>query len=276
MQASRIGGDTRVELVSGNMVLRGCLGDVDFSTSSGSAEIDDVVAKAADGARRIVVDPISSDPVLYVSAEESPRQVKLRAERLGISSDLVALEATAQGQEQVHAVRQAGLAGDEPLRLGLEGAALGLEDRDEAVEPGPVPVVVVPRRAAEADHRIRLVELELDEWAKYGVEGHFHSTNPWYSYHERLTPPMAKIVGARESEVVCMNSLTTNIHLMFVSFYRPTPERYKIISEAKMFPSDRYLLETQAQFHGFDPDDFSDDDERRAGKRFRRVMVRDS
>ncbi|MGI9221598.1 MAG: kynureninase [Woeseiaceae bacterium] len=99
------------------------------------------------------------------------------------------------------------------------------------------------------------VELELDEWAKYGVEGHFHSTNPWYSYHELLTPPMAEIVGARHSEVVCMNSLTTNIHLLFVSFYRPTKQRYKIISEAKMFPSDRYLLETQAQFHGFDPDD---------------------
>jgi kynureninase len=99
------------------------------------------------------------------------------------------------------------------------------------------------------------VELELDEWAKYGVEGHFHSTNPWYSYHERLTPAMADIVGARESEVVCMNSLTTNIHLLFVSFYRPDKQRYKIISEAKMFPSDRYLLETQAQFHGFDPDD---------------------
>jgi kynureninase len=99
------------------------------------------------------------------------------------------------------------------------------------------------------------VELELDEWAKYGVEGHFHSTNPWYSYHELLTPPMAKIVGAKESEVVCMNSLTTNIHLLFVSFYRPTNVRYKIIAEAKMFPSDRYLLETQARFHGFDPDD---------------------
>lgn len=99
------------------------------------------------------------------------------------------------------------------------------------------------------------VELELDEWANYGVEGHFHSTNPWYSYHELLTPPMAKLVGAKESEVVCMNSLTTNIHLLFVSFYRPTASRFKIISEARMFPSDRYLLETQAKFHGFDPDD---------------------
>ncbi len=99
------------------------------------------------------------------------------------------------------------------------------------------------------------IELELDEWARYGVEGHFHSTNPWYSYHERLTPPMARIVGANDGEVVCMNSLTTNLHLLFVSFYRPTPKRYKIVSEAKMFPSDRYLLETQARFHGFDPDD---------------------
>lgn len=99
------------------------------------------------------------------------------------------------------------------------------------------------------------VELELEEWARYGVEGHFHSTNPWYSYHEILTPPMASIVGAKDSEVVCMNSLTTNVHLLFVSFYRPTKERYKIISEARMFPSDRYLLETQARFHGFDPDD---------------------
>ncbi len=99
------------------------------------------------------------------------------------------------------------------------------------------------------------VKLELDDWAKFGVEGHFDATNPWYSYHERLTPAMAGLVGARESEVVCMNSLTTNLHLLFVSFYRPTNKRYRIISEAKMFPSDRYLLETQARFHGFDPDD---------------------
>ena len=96
---------------------------------------------------------------------------------------------------------------------------------------------------------------EIDDWQRLGVEGHFEAKTPWYSYHELLTPPMAEIVGAKESEVVCMNSLTTNIHLLFVSFYRPAETRYKIISEAKMFPSDRYLLETQAQFHGFDPDD---------------------
>ncbi len=99
------------------------------------------------------------------------------------------------------------------------------------------------------------VNAELKEWARYGVEGHFHADKPWYSYHEELTPAMAEIVGGKNSEVVCMNSLTTNLHLLFVSFYRPNAQRYKIISEARMFPSDRYLLETQARFHGFDPED---------------------
>jgi kynureninase len=106
-----------------------------------------------------------------------------------------------------------------------------------------------PRTAREA------IEIELDDWARLGVEGHFEGRNPWYSYHELLSEPMASIVGAKPSEVVCMNSLTTNLHLMFVSFYRPTDSRYKIISEGRMFPSDRYLLETQTRFHGYDPDD---------------------
>ncbi|OUS28787.1 kynureninase [Thalassotalea sp. 42_200_T64] len=96
---------------------------------------------------------------------------------------------------------------------------------------------------------------ELTEWANWGVEGHFHAKNPWVSYHETLTPQTADIVGANESEVVCMGSLTNNLHLLFVSFYQPTATRFKIISEAKMFPSDRYLLETQVRHHGFDIDD---------------------
>jgi kynureninase len=94
------------------------------------------------------------------------------------------------------------------------------------------------------------VELELDEWAKYGVEGHFHSTNPWYSYHELLTPMMADIVGAKDSEVVCMNSLTTNIHLLFVSFYRPTKQRYKIISEGQRRRACAGLLRRRQLLHG--------------------------
>ncbi len=108
---------------------------------------------------------------------------------------------------------------------------------------------LMPRSAREA------VETEFADWAALGVEGHFQATNPWVDYHSLLTPMMADIVGARNSEVVCMNSLTTNLHLLFVSFYRPDQQRYKIISEAKMFPSDRYMLETQTRFHGFDPDD---------------------
>ncbi len=96
---------------------------------------------------------------------------------------------------------------------------------------------------------------EFEEWARLGVDGHFEANNPWYSYHEILAAPMARVVGAEESEVVCMGSLTNNLHLLFVSFYRPTKKRFKIISEGKMFPSDRYLLETQVQFHGLNPDE---------------------
>lgn len=97
------------------------------------------------------------------------------------------------------------------------------------------------------------IEVELDEWAKYGVEGHFDAVRPWYSYHEQLIEPAAKLVGAKEGEVVHMNGLTTNIHLLMVSFYRPTTSRFKIICEAKAFPSDQYALESQVKFHGFDP-----------------------
>jgi kynureninase len=99
------------------------------------------------------------------------------------------------------------------------------------------------------------LEAELADWQDLGVEGHFKASNPWMNYHEMLTPLVAKVVGARDEEVVCMNSLTVNLHLLLVSFYRPSPARFKIISEAKMFPSDRYMLETQARFHGFDPDE---------------------
>lgn len=94
---------------------------------------------------------------------------------------------------------------------------------------------------------------ELEDWASYGVEGHFHARNPWYSYHELLTQGAAKIVGAKPSEVVMMNQLTVNLHLLMISFYRPTKQRYKIICEAKAFPSDQYAFESQVKHHGFDP-----------------------
>lgn len=96
---------------------------------------------------------------------------------------------------------------------------------------------------------------ELEDWASFGVEGHFHSRNPWLSYHEILTDKTARLVGAKPEEVVVMNQLTVNLHLLLVSFYRPTKQRHKIICEAKAFPSDLYALQSQIKFHGFDPKD---------------------
>lgn len=94
---------------------------------------------------------------------------------------------------------------------------------------------------------------ELEDWANYGVEGHFHGRVPWFSYHEIFADKVAALVGALPTEVVVMNQLTVNLHLLMSTFYRPTKERYKIICEAKAFPSDQYALETQASLHGFDP-----------------------
>jgi kynureninase len=96
---------------------------------------------------------------------------------------------------------------------------------------------------------------ELEDWATFGVEGHFHARNPWLSYHEQFAKPIAKLVGAEPEEVVVMNQLTVNLHLLMVSFYRPTKDRYKILCEAKAFPSDQYALESQVKFHGLNPDD---------------------
>lgn len=94
---------------------------------------------------------------------------------------------------------------------------------------------------------------ELDDWKTFGVEGHFEAKNPWLSYHELFSAPLAKLTGALEKEVVAMGSLTNNLHLLMVSFYRPTAERFRIICEKKAFPSDTYALFAQARFHGFDP-----------------------
>ncbi|MFB0938880.1 MAG: kynureninase, partial [Urechidicola sp.] len=96
------------------------------------------------------------------------------------------------------------------------------------------------------------INQELKDWASLGVEGHMHAENPWMSYHEFLTQSMAKIVGAKPLEVVVMNTLTTNLHLMMVSFYKPTKKRYKILIEADAFPSDKYAVESQLRHHGYD------------------------
>lgn len=94
---------------------------------------------------------------------------------------------------------------------------------------------------------------ELEDWANFGVEGHFHGRKPWLAYHEMFPKLVSKIVGALPEEVVVMNQLTVNLHLLMVSFYRPTQQRYKIICEAKAFPSDQYAMESQVRFHGYDP-----------------------
>ncbi len=98
----------------------------------------------------------------------------------------------------------------------------------------------------------KYIEQELEDWANLGVEGHFEAKNPWMPYHEFLTESMAKVVGAKPIEVVIMNTLTTNLHLLMVSFYQPTKTKYKIVIESDAFPSDRYAVQTQLDFHGFD------------------------
>ena len=97
------------------------------------------------------------------------------------------------------------------------------------------------------------IEQELKDWAQLGVEGHFRATNPWMPYHRLLTEQTAALVGAKPIEVVVMNSLTVNLHLMMVSFYRPTASKHKIVVERGAFPSDQYAVKSQIRFHGFDP-----------------------
>ena len=106
-----------------------------------------------------------------------------------------------------------------------------------------------PVKAKEA------ISQELSDWAEYGVDGHFEAKNPWYSYHEFFKTSMAEIVGAKTSEVVAMGGLTSNLHLLMVSFYRPKGKRVKILCEGKAFPSDQYALESQVKYHGLNPDE---------------------
>lgn len=94
---------------------------------------------------------------------------------------------------------------------------------------------------------------ELSDWREFGVEGHFEAANPWMPYHELLTEQYAKLMGAHDHEVVAMNTLTVNLHLMMVSFYRPTDTRHKIVIEGSAFPSDQYAVKSQIEFHGYDP-----------------------
>ena len=123
------------------------------------------------------------------------------------------------------------------------------EGKDELIYLTGNSLGLQPRSAA------KMVMQELSDWAEYAVEGHFDATYPWFDYHEMFAEPEARVVGAKPVEVVVMNTLTTNLHLMMVSFYRPTKDRYRIVIEENAFPSDRYAVASQARFHGYDPED---------------------
>ncbi|MGM8361425.1 kynureninase [Flavobacterium sp. ARAG 55.4] len=106
----------------------------------------------------------------------------------------------------------------------------------------------------------------MNDWANLAVEGHFYAKKPWWDYQERFAEPLSKIVGAKPSEVTVMNTLTVNLHLLMVSFYRPTKNRFKIICEEKAFPSDQYMFQSQVGFHGFKPEDAIVEVKRRDGE----------
>ena len=110
------------------------------------------------------------------------------------------------------------------------------------------------------------VDEVMNDWASLAVEGHFYAEKSWWDYHERFANPLSKLVGALPSEVTVMNTLTVNLHLLMVSFYRPTNQRYKIICEEKAFPSDQYLFQSQVRFHGYSPEDAIVEVKRREGE----------
>jgi kynureninase len=114
------------------------------------------------------------------------------------------------------------------------------------------------------------VDEVMNDWAKLAVEGHFYADKPWWDYHERLAQPLSELVGAKPSEITVMNTLTVNLHLLMVSFYRPTAKKFKILCEEKAFPSDQYMLQSQVTFHaaylGFDPKEAIVEVKRRPGE----------
>jgi kynureninase len=115
------------------------------------------------------------------------------------------------------------------------------------------------------------VDEVMTDWAELAVEGHFHAKKPWWDYHERLAEPLAKVVGAKTKEVSVMNTLTVNLHLLMVSFYKPTTKRYKIICEEKAFPSDQYMFQSQVKFHGLKPEDTIVEVKKREGEHYWRT-----
>ncbi|WP_264559666.1 kynureninase [Flavobacterium sp. N2270] len=112
----------------------------------------------------------------------------------------------------------------------------------------------------------KYVDEVMNDWANLAVEGHFYADKPWWDYHERFCQPLSEIVGAKPTEVGVMNTLTVNLHLLMVSFYNPTPNKFKIICEEKAFPSDQYMFQSQVKSRGFEPKDAIVEIKRREGE----------
>ncbi|WP_029035307.1 kynureninase [Salinimicrobium terrae] len=112
----------------------------------------------------------------------------------------------------------------------------------------------------------KFVDDIINDWAELAVEGHFQAEKPWWDYHERFAQKLAPVVGAKPAEVTVMNTLTVNLHLLMVSFYRPTKQRYKIVMEEKAFPSDQYMMASQVRFHGLDPEEAIVEVKKRSGE----------
>lgn len=123
----------------------------------------------------------------------------------------------------------------------------------------------------EARSTKQYINAELEDWARLGVEGHVHARRPWVDYHKRTKKALARLTGAKPVEVVAMNQLTVNLHLLMISFYRPTAKKFRILTEAGAFSSDQYVLESQLKFHGIDPDEGLIELRPRAGESFLRT-----
>src|SRR6476660_9259330 len=139
---------------------------------------------------------------------------------------------------------------EDPLRGFREKFSLPLgQDGKPAIYFAGTSLGLMPKSASQ------IVDDELDNWANLGVDAHHAPGTPWYSYHEALREPTARLVGAKPFEVICMNSLTVNLHLMMATFYRQTKSRFKVLMEEPAFPSDTYAIKTQLIHHGLDPKD---------------------
>ncbi len=117
----------------------------------------------------------------------------------------------------------------------------------------------------------KFVDEVMTDWKELAVEGHFQAQRPWWDYHERLAAPLAKVVGAKREEVSVLNTLSVNLHMLLVSFYRPTKTRFKILCEEKAFPSDQYILQSQVKFHGLNPNEAIVEVKKRDGEHFWRT-----